>query len=155
MIKQEQVLKLFNDGYCCAAITFGVCAEKLGLDFDTAVRIPAAYGYGIGHGNTCGAVTGGIMALGLKYGNDTYGDIPTKEAFGRIRQEYEKAFIEKNGCLLCKELLGRNPEIPEELAYLRAHDVSRKKCPTIVANACAILERMLDIELDAKGGHDE
>ncbi|MHA2377388.1 MAG: C-GCAxxG-C-C family protein [Candidatus Thorarchaeota archaeon] len=65
--------KIFQEqkGHCSQAI-FAAYGEQLGLgkvDFDTCMKIASAFSGGIAlTGNVCGALTGALMALGLKYG---------------------------------------------------------------------------------------
>jgi C_GCAxxG_C_C family probable redox protein len=40
---------------------------QFGLDRESAVRIAKAFGSGMGMGETCGAVTGALMVIGLKH----------------------------------------------------------------------------------------
>ena len=74
MIVKEKIGPRFKEGICCCQQVFEELAPTLGLDEKTALRIAAGFGSGIGHGLTCGAVTAGLMALGLKYGNHIPGD---------------------------------------------------------------------------------
>lgn len=86
--------------YNCAQATVVPFAEAAGLDEETAMRFAAGFGGGMKRASVCGAVTGGIMALGL-FGIDdpqTLGDYHR-----RIQQNHE-------GCLECRDLLRMNAE---------------------------------------------
>ena len=49
---------------------FSIYAEKLNLDLKTAIKIATPFGGGMARlGETCGAVSGALMAIGLKHGN--------------------------------------------------------------------------------------
>lgn len=49
---------------------FSIYAEKLNLDLKTAMKIAAPFGVVMARlGETCGAVSGALMAIGLKHGN--------------------------------------------------------------------------------------
>ena len=59
----------FREGYNCAqSVLFSFC-EELGLDAETALKLSCGLGAGMGRqGEVCGAVSGGIVVLGLKFG---------------------------------------------------------------------------------------
>ena len=81
--------------YNCAQAVLIPFAQHFGMSKETAARVAANFGSGMKMGATCGAVTGGLMALGLA-GIDDAGSIG---AFCReIRNRHE-------GCLDCRDLL--------------------------------------------------
>ena len=75
MTKPDDAEQCFRSGFTCSAAVFSAFSEELGLDTDTARKIACGFGGGISHtGNICGAVSGAIMAIGLKYGKTVEGD---------------------------------------------------------------------------------
>ena len=78
----------FSEGYSCSQSVLAAFAPELGLDADAALRVSAAFGGGMGRtGGTCGAVTGALMALGLKYGA-TVADPVAKERTYALTREF-------------------------------------------------------------------
>ena len=71
--------KCFETGIDCSQITLGHCAEKIGLDEKSAMRMSSAFGGGMWNGETCGCVVGALMALGYKYGTDAPGQNEAKQ----------------------------------------------------------------------------
>ena len=70
----------FEEGFNCSQAVFSAWAEELGLDRETALRVATAFGGGMGHrGDTCGAVTGAFMAIGLKHGRLRADDEETRD----------------------------------------------------------------------------
>ena len=73
MTKQEAINKatvLFDEGYACSQAVLLTFANQFDLDEWTAKLISSTFGGGMGRlRQKCGAVTGGFMVLGLKYGN--------------------------------------------------------------------------------------
>ena len=65
----EQVLEEFDKGYDCCQVVFRYWAEKLNMDTELAYKVSSGFGAGMFQGETCGAVIGAYMALGLKYGS--------------------------------------------------------------------------------------
>lgn len=84
---------------CCQSVLLPF-AEQLGVDGDTALKTAACFGSGMNMGSVCGAVTGGLMVLGLAGAGDT----ATAQAFlKKIRENHD-------GLLNCKDLLRVNAE---------------------------------------------
>ena len=132
----------FAEGFNCAQAVFSVYAEQLGLDHDTALRVAAGFGGGMGRmASTCGAVTGAFMALGLRYGGTTP-DRQAKEAIYARIQEFADRFKARNGTLICRELLGCDISSPDGLEKAKAAGLLTTVCPKLVQDACEILEEI-------------
>ncbi|MDP3565236.1 MAG: C-GCAxxG-C-C family protein [Methanoregula sp.] len=68
MSKSDEALASFQTGITCSSAVFSAFADELGLDDRTAKKIACGFGAGISKtGNICGAVSGAIMVIGLKY----------------------------------------------------------------------------------------
>lgn len=50
---------------------FSLFASDLGIDEKTALKISSGFGGGMACAETCGAVTGAYMVIGLKNGHST------------------------------------------------------------------------------------
>lgn len=70
---KEEVLEEFSLGFDCCQVVFHYWARRLGLDEQLANKISTGFGAGMLQGETCGAIIGAYMALGLKYGVTTAG----------------------------------------------------------------------------------
>ena len=117
---------------------------RSGLDRETALRVAGAFGAGMARtGGTCGAVTGALMVIGLTYAKTVQGDDDSRERTYALAQEFMDAFRERNGSLLCRELLGADVSTPEGMRTVRERDLFRTVCPAFVSSAGQILERLL------------
>ena len=76
--RAEQAREYFTAGYNCAQAVFASFSKELGLDEKQALKIGGCFGSGMRKGEVCGACTGALMALGLKYGQDEIGDVESK-----------------------------------------------------------------------------
>ena len=65
---KEEVLRSFQDGFDCGQTVFRYGARQLGMDEKEACRISSGFGGGMLRGETCGAVIGAYLTLGLKSG---------------------------------------------------------------------------------------
>lgn len=92
---------------------------------------------------TCGAVTGAFMVIGLKYGNaDAHDKQAKEETYGLVR-EFARRFEERNGSIMCRDLLGCDISKPEGLNAAKENGVFTSVCPDMLRDATEILEEML------------
>jgi C_GCAxxG_C_C family probable redox protein len=103
----------------------------------------AAFGGGIGRsGQTCGAVTGALMVLGMKYGM-TEADAQAKERMYVIAQDFLRQFAQRHGTLLCRDLVNADISTPEGRAVMRERNIHATVCAPLIAEATALLDEML------------
>ena len=141
--KSERAVELFEKGYNCSQSAAGVFAEGLGVDERTMFKIASGFGGGIARGgDICGAVTGAIMALGLKYfeGNDIQ---KSKAEVYRIVKEFKKRFKKRHKSIVCRKLLGVNIGTAKGAAKFAAEDLHHKICSGLVRDAVEIVEEMM------------
>ncbi len=137
----------FVSGSSCAQSVFGAFAEEFGIDPELAYKIASSFGGGIAHtGELCGAITGSLMALGMKYGQSRAMTQEEKNTIDAKAVEFMNRFKEKFGASKCKHLLGYNVGVPEDRAYCAEHGIQRKKCPDFIENASEILEDIMNNE---------
>jgi C_GCAxxG_C_C family probable redox protein len=143
MITEEEVDRLFKEGFDCSQIVLAAVSDKLGITREHAYAVASCFGIGMAQGETCGAATGAMMAIGIRYGNVKTGDLKTKfEVFAK-RDEFIRRFAEMNGKVRCPDLLGRRVDSFDELMLLGATTDVFKNCPKYCVNAVKILEEML------------
>lgn len=142
-ITEEQADQGFANGIDCAPAVFSEVAPQLGIERGTALKIAGCFGGGMWHGETCGCVTGALMAIGLKYGPTAAGDAESKAAMLAKKGEFEAKFCEKHGSCICKEILGYDLSKPEEMAKIMEKNLLMTVCPKLVVDACKILEETL------------
>ena len=133
---REEILARFAAGHNCAQSTLVPWARGLGYDAEELERMGAAFGGGMHRGDTCGAVTGALMALGLACGDDP-------EVLSEKTAQFQAAFLERFGSTLCRELLGYDFSRPEEKEAARAAGVVPERCPGFVRGASEILQELL------------
>ena len=141
MEKPLKAKKRFEQDFSCSQAVFSTLAPEMGLDEETASKIASAFGGGMSrHGEVCGAVTGALMTLGLKYGSTSPDE---EEAIREASQELMRRFKETNGSLLCKELLGYHLIIPKEREKAKESGVFSTVCPLLVHHATELAEEIL------------
>lgn len=141
--KKEEAVMLFKSGFNCSQAVIGVFAEEFGLDKSTALKIATSFGGGIRKGEVCGAVTGALMALGLKCGHCIEGDLETKNKAYSLTKEFIKKFEDKNETIICKKLLGYDVSKEDELKIVKEKGLLDCICPKLITDGVEILEEML------------
>ena len=144
MSRIESAVSLFNKGYSCSQAVLSTYGPQYGLDEAAALRLATAFGAGMGRmADTCGAVTGAFMVLGLKHGTTLPDDREGKErTYQRVRQ-FASRFKARCGSAVCRDLLGCDISTPEGLDLARQRGLFATACPRFVQTAAEILEELL------------
>ena len=90
-------------------------------------------------GETCGAVTGAFMVIGLKYAVDK----SSKDRIYSVVKKFVEEFKACNGSIVCKELLGYDMSTPEGMKVIKEKKLVDAVCPKLVKDASEILEKIL------------
>ncbi len=145
MSKKSVALCRFDEGFSCSQAVFSAYAEELGLDRETALKIAGAFGGGMGRmAETCGAVSGALMTIGLKYGPTNPANSATKEKTYELVREFVARFRARNGSIVCKELLGWDISTPAGHEAAKYRGLFASLCPKYVADAADIVEEVLN-----------
>ncbi|MDR1693174.1 MAG: C-GCAxxG-C-C family protein [Oscillospiraceae bacterium] len=142
MTKAERAAGLFSGGFNCAQAVFGAFSDELGLDRATALKLSSGFGGGVRAGELCGAVSGGVMAIGLLCGFHTEKDLQQKGYCYQKTREFVEKFKEANGSLNCRELLRSDVRCPDGRDAPGAQAARKPVCPCLVTCAVRLLERM-------------
>ena len=136
----DKAANFFKQDYNCAQSVLLTMQEYYGIPKNRLIpRIATAFGGGIGRrGSLCGALTGAIMAIGLKHGTDKTVLIEKEKAY-KIALEFYDQFMRECGSPFCRELIGYDLTNPEELERLRKSNVREEKCSHFVKKAVEIL----------------
>ena len=101
----EKANKLFQQKYHCSQAVLTAFAEELGLTEKQALKLGGCFGGGMCKGEVCGACTGALMALGLKFGQCEDNDEASRYKANEITVKFLEQFRNENGSYICKELL--------------------------------------------------
>ncbi|MBR0218249.1 MAG: C_GCAxxG_C_C family protein [Clostridia bacterium] len=141
----KEAERLFLEGYNCAQAVFCAFRDVTGMELDAAARLSSSFGGGMGRlREVCGAVSGALLVLGMLRGYDDPKDPDQKKAHYALVQEFARRFQEKNGTIICRELLENVPVTPGGVPEERTPDFyARRPCPRLVDDAAAILDEIL------------
>jgi C_GCAxxG_C_C family probable redox protein len=140
----EKAVAAFDEGYSCSQSVFSAWASELGLDRETALRVATAFGGGMGHrGDTCGAVTGAFMAIGLKHGRLRPDDEETRDLAYDLVDRFVQEFESRHGSIVCRELLGYDLNSPEGQRLSEELWPEGAPCAQAVRDATEIVQQLL------------
>jgi len=140
----EKAEAAFEEGYSCSQSVFSAWASELGLDRETALRVATAFGGGMGQrGDTCGAVTGAFMAIGLKHGRLRPDDEETRDLAYGLVDRFVQEFELRHGSIVCRELLGYDLSSPEGQRLSEELWPEGAPCERAVRDAAEILQQIL------------
>ena len=144
--KTEQATERFLSGYNCAQAVLYAYAPELGLDGETALKVATGLGAGMARrGEVCGAVTGGIMVLGLKYGRGGRQDRSATEETYQRTEQLMASFERRHGSCSCRVLLeGCDLRTANGQQRFREHDLLHKTCVNCVQTVCELLAGMVE-----------
>ncbi len=142
--KQEKAVHTFQSNFNCAQAVFSVFAEDLGLDKDTCLKISTAFGGGMARRQkVCGAVTGGLMALGMKHGKGLEDADEKKTRTYEISEDFMKAFKERNGSIDCRDILGADMRTEKGMEIIQKGNLFKVRCEKCVKDAVElVMEKM-------------
>ena len=144
METREKAVKCYRDDFNCAQSVISVFVGQLGLDRETALKTACGLGAGMGRmAETCGAVTGAFLVLGLRYGMTDPSRQEDKERTYELVRFFSERFRERNDSIICRDLLGCDISTPDGFEEARERNLMETVCERVVADAVEILEDLL------------
>ena len=126
MTHEEKALSYYKEGYHCSQAVLAAHADELGLTEEHALKIAHCFNGGMRQGVVCGACSGALMVLGIKYGQYRKGDTGSDELANKKAQEFMEKFKNINSSFMCNELLKRD----------------ENACANMIVSAIRIIEEM-------------
>jgi len=134
-----------EEEFLCSEAVLMALAECLGVESKLIPRIATGFGAGVGReGEVCGALSGAVMGLGLKFGRD----VPGFTVDGRrpywYATELAKGFKELHGHLRCRDLLGLDLTDPEDYRNYSKRSLWGTKCRGLITSATELAYDLLE-----------
>jgi len=132
----------FQSGYNCSqAVAMDFAADSKILP-DIVLQAAAGFGGGYGHNDgPCGAVSGGILVIGLLL-RSSHPEGEMKKQLYHLTRQYIEQIQDRLPSLQCTDLCGYNISNDEELQKARNVNVFREKCDLYVVTYVEILENL-------------
>ena len=136
----NQAVSRFEGGMSCSQAILSTYGPVYGLSLEDAVRVARSFGGGMARlSQTCGAVTGAFMAIGLTCPGS---DKQAKEDTYALTRNFAEKFTAANGSINCTELVGCDLGTPEGQTYFRENALM-KSCTKFVRDSAELLEELL------------
>lgn len=149
MDSASKAVELFRGGCACSQAILAAYGPRYGLSKSQALRVAAGFAGGMRMAETCGAVTGAYMVLGLAKCDGGCGTAEGRKGTYDALAAFSKAFRERQVDLKCRDLLGCDVSTPEGTAAAREANLFGTRCVDLVRCAAELLEEMLPGEAPA------
>ena len=143
MNRSEEAKELFLSGYNCAQSILLSFADDLKFSKELAQKMAAGFGGGMGkRQETCGAVTGAIMVLGMIKGEEVNNNDELKSAaYGGVK-DLTRDFVATYKTTRCRDLIGCDLNTPEGAAKFKEEKIMENVCAGCVEKAVQIVEKL-------------
>lgn len=143
MNRAGRAIELFNNNFNCSQAVFTVFATEYGISEELALKLATSFGGGARSGEMCGAVSGALMVLGLRYGHFIAENNEQKQKAYSLACEFVNRFKKLNNSIVCRDLLGYDLSKEDEFEIITSKGLFKTICPNMVRDAVNILEQML------------
>ena len=147
MTEKEKASELFLQGYNCSQSVFAAFAYRFGIDDETALKISAGLGGGVGRlREVCGAVSGAAMVIGSLVSATQADDEENKKRNYELVREFTDRFTARNESIICRNLLALSASIVESAKpdSRTAEYYKKRPCVELVECAAKILEDLIE-----------
>lgn len=146
--EEEKALISFRSGLNCAQAVLDGYSELLDFDKGFALNISSGFGGGMGRlQETCGAVTGSYMVLGIYNGKRYSGNAEKKEVTYKMIQEFSEKFKSLNGTTNCKSLLKCDLRTEEGHRYAVENNLFGTTCEKCITDSIRILDKFIESQV--------
>jgi C_GCAxxG_C_C family probable redox protein len=141
----NKATEIFEKGFNCAQSMLYAQGKEFFKDESQALKLASAFGAGISfRGEMCGAVSGALMLIGLKYGFSDPKDELSREKTYMLVKEFTKEFEKQNGSVICNKILDTDMSTPEGVDFARQNNLFKTLCPKMVESSSKILSELFE-----------
>ncbi len=138
----QRSLELFRSGFFCAESVLLAIAESQGIQSDLIPRIATGFCSGISRsGGMCGAVSGGIMGIGLVAGRNSPAE--SLEPAYTLVQKLISTFEKQYGSVNCRQLIGCDLATEAGQRYFMENNLM-ERCLQCAADATSMAVSLID-----------
>jgi len=141
---EERAIETFRSGLNCSQAVFTAYSEKLNYDNDLALSVSCGFGGGMGRlQETCGAVTGSFMVLGVHTCKRHTDNKTRKEETYKLVQEFSKQFKQIKGTTNCIDLLRVDLKTEEGNRIAKEKNLFGTVCEKCISDSIGIIEKLI------------
>lgn len=105
----QRAVELFMQGYGCCQSVLCAFADRYGMDEEMALKVSAGFGGGVGRMRMmCGTCSALVILAGMEKGQTRGDDREGKAACYQLVRDLLETFRQRNGSIICAELLQMN-----------------------------------------------
>ena len=141
---KDIAIQSFRSGMNCAQSVVTAYADRLNFDPDLAAGLSCGFGGGMGRlQQTCGALTGAFMVLGI-HNSRLFSDRAElkNRTYTQVREINEK-FAQSQGATDCRSLLGCDLQTDEGMQFHKDTNQSKMICEKCIAASIELLDEIV------------
>jgi len=143
-MKSKEAERVFREGYNCAQAVVISFAGECSVAESDALKVASVFGAGMGRmQETCGAVTGAFMVIGMNYGFTEPDNQERRELVLGKTKEFVREFKDAFGTLSCRELLKCDLNTEEGRKKHREENQRELICLRCVRTSATIVEKLV------------
>jgi C_GCAxxG_C_C family probable redox protein len=144
-IRSEKAVSFFKQSFNCSQAVFTAYRDEKMIDEKTALKLSTVFGAGVActGDDLCGAVTGALMAISMKYGRASVEALGDKVKTYELGRGFMDEFSKRNGSCSCRDILGMDIGTPEGMKRAQEAKLFETKCLDMVKSSSQILDEIL------------
>jgi C_GCAxxG_C_C family probable redox protein len=143
-VKAEKAISSFRSGLNCSQTVLNAYADEMNVDNEFALSVSCGFGGGMGRlQETCGAVTGSFMVLGIYNCKKFADNKDRKEKTYAMIQRFSSKFKSFHGVMDCKTLMNADLNTEEGRKYVADNNLHEKVCERCIADAIVIVDELI------------
>ena len=143
--RTEKAISGFRSGLNCSQAVLTAYSDELSLDQNMAINISSGFGSGMGRlQETCGAVTGSYMVLGIYNGKKYPDNKDKKEVTYSMIQKFTTEFKEINGFTDCKSLLNCDLKTEAGQLFAKENNLFGTICEKCISDSISIIGKLIE-----------
>ncbi len=148
MLSKEETIKLADSyasqRFLCSESCLMALSRCQGVESPLIPRIATGFGAGVGRsGETCGAVTGAVMGLSIRYGRDRVEPVKDRRPYWYATELLER-FRAEHGEIRCPALLGLDIAKPEDYEEFNRRNLWANNCTRYILSATGIARDIIE-----------
>jgi C_GCAxxG_C_C family probable redox protein len=142
---EEKAITTFRAGLNCAQAVLTAYSDEMSFDENLALSVSCGFGGGMGRlQETCGAVTGSYMVLGVYNCKKFADNQERKEKTYAMIQKFSNKFKEINGSTDCIELIKCDLKTEEGHLYAKDNNLFERVCEKCISDSVRIVNQLID-----------
>ncbi len=151
MLSKTEIMSLaeqfIEQGYLCSEAVLLTLSQYLNIQSELIPKIATGFGAGIGrHGEVCGALSGAVMGLGLRFGRTIISKTPPDTPPYAFSTNIVNLFVARFGHIRCRDLIGLNLHSEKDRKIYRDQQLWEIRCRDIVRTTTGLAYDLLQVK---------